>query len=56
MCEALVQRIPDYVDDTNKPWDDGDAQTSDQPLTPVNEEFGRRFKIKSFRWLDPSEI
>jgi hypothetical protein len=59
VCEAVVQRLPDYVDlsagqdaflDTNliSPQPDG--------LSSINERFGRRFKIVQFRWLDESEI
>ena len=46
-CEAVVQRMPDYVDDSTDAWA-GSAGTN---LT-----FGRRFKIVSFRWLTPQDI
>jgi hypothetical protein len=46
-CEAIVQRLPDYVDDSQDAWEDA---------TGDNQTFGRRFKIVSFRWLSPSEI
>jgi Tfp pilus assembly protein PilX len=48
-CEAVVQRVPEYVDASNAP-DTLDA------LTPVNTAFGRKLKIISFRWLNPQEI
>jgi len=50
MCEALVQRIPEYVDDSDEPWDEG------SDLSTTNQKYGRRFEIRSFRWLDDDEI
>ncbi len=47
-CEAVVQRTPDYVDDTD--------EAEDLPTTPANENFGRRFVITAFRWLAPEEV
>lgn len=45
-CEALVQRVPEYMDSSNKPED------LPQKLNKVNERFGRRFKIISLRWIN----
>jgi hypothetical protein len=55
MCEAVVQRLPEYVDtetspNNNEPWDDGAT------LNAINQTYGRRFEIRSFRWLDDSEV
>jgi hypothetical protein len=50
VCEAVVCRSRDFVD----PVDDADIATP--PSSQVNKLFGRRFEIKSFRWLSPSEI
>ena len=52
-CEAVVQRLPEYVDpitdaDNNEPWDD-DYETP--TLNSINQIYGRRFEIRSFRWL-----
>jgi hypothetical protein len=51
-CEAVLQRVPDYLDAK------GDA--ADTVVTslrsPVNISFGRRFKAISFRWLPAEEI
>ena len=48
-CEAVVQRTPDYVDPTTAP--------EAVPATgSINERFGRRFTVVSFRWLSPNEI
>ncbi len=48
-CEAVVQRMPEYV-----------APSADNPeATPTNtsnRNFGRKFQIISFRWLSPSDI
>jgi hypothetical protein len=49
-CEAIVQRIPAYVDTANTP----DALPT--ALSTVSKTFGRQFVITSFRWLDASEI
>jgi hypothetical protein len=49
-CEAVVQRLPDYVDSTTDP----DAHLS--PSSPLNKTMGRRFKIVSFRWLTSNDI
>ena len=55
-CEAVVQRIPDYVDPTDSPEaSEGWPQSSDK-LAPANSQFGRRFDIRAFRWLNSDEI
>jgi len=62
MCEAVVQRLPEYVDpDTNgeynEPWDEYDPDAPEnETLNATNQKYGRRFEIRSFRWLDESEI
>lgn len=59
-CEAVVQRLPDYVD-SNDPADtvlresDGSPGGLDE-LLPANQTFGRRFEIVSFRWLNEGEV
>lgn len=53
-CEAIVQRLPEYLDpNTNEPWDD-DSQGP--TLNAINQTYGRKFEIQSFRWLDQSEV
>lgn len=49
-CEAVVQRVPDYVDPANTP------DVAPAGLGTVNKIFGRRFEIISFRWLNSSEV
>jgi hypothetical protein len=49
-CEAIVQRLPDYVDSATDPNAYG------APTAAVNIAMGRRFKIISFRWLSSNEI
>ena len=51
-CEATVQRVPDYFDTTNG----AELAPTDPALTSLNQTFGRRFKIVSFRWLTRSDI
>jgi hypothetical protein len=48
-CEAVVQRVPDYLDPSDKAYDT-------VPKSKVNLTFGRRFNIISFRYLDSREI
>ncbi|HEX7260864.1 MAG TPA: hypothetical protein VF258_03535, partial [Luteolibacter sp.] len=49
-CEAVVQRVPELVDNT-------DAPTTDiTTLKSVNKTFGRRLQLVSFRWLSDQEI
>ncbi|MEX1049769.1 MAG: hypothetical protein WED15_09585 [Akkermansiaceae bacterium] len=47
-CEAIVQRVPEYLDPSDEPWA--------TPTQPANVRFGRRYEMISFRWLSPSEI
>ena len=49
-CETVVQRVPEYIDPTNA------ASVRGAALTPLNQNFGRKFQILSFRWLSPEEI
>jgi hypothetical protein len=49
-CEAVVQRVHDYVDTGNTV----DAATT--TLNPTNVKFGRRFVITHFRWLTESDL
>ncbi|WPJ95564.1 hypothetical protein SH580_19280 [Coraliomargarita algicola] len=51
-CEAIVQRLPDFVDDSQPPH----TSLSELETNPVNFRLGRRFKVVSFRWLDKNEI
>jgi hypothetical protein len=66
--EAVVQRFPDYVDQTdaslnsdplnidplnNEP---GNFVGPDAGLTPLNQNFGRKFRVISLRWLSPDEV
>lgn len=49
-CEAVVEREREYVDPAVE------ATEATTNLTQVNRRFGRRFAVKSFRWLSPTEI
>ena len=49
-CEAVVQRLPEFVDPTNP------SLTAIADLSPVNVAFGRRFSILSFRYLSNKEV
>lgn len=51
-CEALVQRLPDYVDDASAQA----PETLPSALSTVNLNLGRRFRVVSFRWLAPDDI
>lgn len=57
-CEAVVQRLPDFVDQT----DSATATLGNAtPLTSlsagsINSTFGRRFKVVQFRWLTENDL
>ena len=61
-CEAFVQRRPEYVDPADSPeapFDDpspSDLDAKEKLRSEVNETFGRRMQLISFRWLNPTEI
>ena len=61
-CEAVVQRLPDYVDPANeanvpaRQLDDKGVFKNNSALSPSNVKFGRKFRIESFRWLNAAEI
>ncbi|MFM7182058.1 MAG: hypothetical protein ACKO2G_11420 [Verrucomicrobiales bacterium] len=61
-CEAIVQRVPDYVDSTNDPsvparlMSANGVFSNNPQLTVANRQFGRKFRIESFRWLNGDEI
>ena len=50
VCEARVQRLPEFVDPANEPWAELDE------LSELNQQLGRRMQVLSFRWLAPDEI
>lgn len=52
-CEAVVQRVPDYIDPADAP--SLNAYT-DASASPINRFFGRRMKVVSFRWLSSTEV
>jgi len=68
--EAVVQRLPDYFDQTDPALTKPSVKGLSTPLgdaTPVfgpsgpivnaaNQTFGRRFKVVSFRWLNQNEL
>jgi len=49
-CEAIVQRMPDFVDPTNA------ADAAVASLSPINQTFGRRFEVISFRRVPTAEL
>lgn len=54
--EAVVQRVPDYFDQKDGALGAlGDA-TPIGLVNATNKQFGRSFKVVSFRWLSPNEI
>jgi hypothetical protein len=50
-CEAIVQRLPQYLDPSDDP-----ELSEDELQSETNRRFGRRFVVTSFRWLSPDEI
>ena len=65
-AEAVVQRFPDYFDPSDPPeTQPGDFATPSDPNDPtstpstahqLNQLYGRRFKIVSFRWLTRNDL
>jgi hypothetical protein len=52
-CEAVVQRVPDYVDPVDAP---SLNVYTDAGANQINKIFGRRMKVVSFRWLSSTEV
>lgn len=52
-AEAVVQRVPEYVNPIDRPSVNVDSVAS---ASAINKAFGRRFKMTSFRWLAKQEI
>ena len=48
-CEALVQRLPEFVHPSES------AETW-PPASAINQTLGRRFRIVAFRWLGPGDL
>ena len=59
-CEAVVQRMPEYVDPSDaadkKMRIAGELPGASLDLEALNQTFGRRFNVVSFRWLNKDEI
>ena len=49
-CEAVVQRVPEFVDPADRP------EVAIESLKDANKRFGRRFEVTGFRWLSPEEV
>lgn len=49
VCEATLQRVPEYVDDSDESWETPDANST-------NDRFGRKFKIVNFRWIHLDDV
>ncbi len=54
-AEALIQRVPEYINNANTPSTNVWSATATN-AKPENVAFGRRLKVVSFRWLTESEI
>ena len=61
-CEAVVQRMPEYLDATNdasvpaRNLSASGVFSDNSSLTSANRRFGRKLVIESFRWLGAAEI
>jgi len=49
-CEAIVQRTPEPVNP------DSTGLNPVESRNPADIDFGRRFRVTSFRWLGPDEV
>ena len=52
-AEAVVQRVPEYVDPADRP---SLNPYTDPTASTANKTFGRRINVVSFRWLSTNEI
>jgi hypothetical protein len=52
-AEAVVQRVPEYVDPADRPSKNAYTEIS---AAKANKKFGRRINLISFRWLSSNEI
>jgi hypothetical protein len=59
-AEAVVQRVPEYVDPVDRPsvnaYDITLPTAVPSTASPANKAFGRRMNVVSFRWLSGNEI
>ncbi|MGE9291436.1 MAG: hypothetical protein ACQKBT_10630 [Puniceicoccales bacterium] len=51
-CEAIVQRLPEYLMAENDAWESPYDSTHSPILSTENQQFGRRFAILSFEWVN----
>ena len=54
-CEAVVQRVPEYLQATGDRGDPAHRKQS-QLVNEANRRFGRRFRVVQFRWLSAEEV
>jgi hypothetical protein len=57
--EAVVQRTPEFLDQSDPVVSNVTGAGDATPLASVdstNQQFGRRFKIVSFRWINQNEL
>ena len=59
-AEAVVQRVPEYVDPVDRPsvkaYDITLPTAVPSTAAAANKAFGRRMNVVSFRWLSSNEI
>ena len=63
LCEAVVQRLPEYQDPSANDADiparvlnNSGTFANNPALSPTNVRFGRKFRVESFRWLNSDEV
>ena len=49
VCEATLQRVAEYVDDSDESWETPDSNST-------NDRFGRKFKVVNFRWINLDDV
>lgn len=55
-CEATIQRVPDWVDPTDKAEKAVEDNNKVSQITQINQNFGRRFEIVSIREISQQEF
>ena len=54
-CEAVVQRVPEYLQATGERADPAHRKQAEL-VNEANRRFGRRFRVVQFRWLAAEEV
>jgi hypothetical protein len=51
-CQAIVQRLPEYVDGNI----DSNNTHPDQLVSTINQQFGRKYQLVSIQWIPADQL